>query len=378
MSYEEFERQILRLVYEEGLERLAPTYLAYALGLSYERVHTWLEQATDSGLLEMDVSTEGHVEYFVPGVERAARATGAAPSFSAHLNEALAPSPALAAAMVTLAEEGAPTPAAGHAEEADGAASRTARPPAAAPPPGPLMAARWASPTTPTTPPAQKALVRTVPAAPASPGLPGPAHFARANDGADGSLSGMPHNSPVLARNARVDPRPIESRALVRLQSQAATPIRVETATPAVREGSQSVFTRQLRVYGVPSEQALQHRIQQMFESLGYRLTSQQNQRLRFERGSVAFILALVPLFVLVIPLFIHLFLYSMGRSTIEHEPVELDIQFRPFHGTDPYWEIDITFVGLHGVVLGRVDQRVLNQEIDALRDELRWSLLPG
>ena len=41
-------------------------------------------------------------------------------------------------------------------------------------------------------------------------------------------------------------------------------------------------------------------------------------------------------------------------------------------------YEIDLTFIGLHGVVLGAADQRVLNQEIDTLRDELRWSLSPG
>ncbi len=99
------------------------------------------------------------------------------------------------------------------------------------------------------------------------------------------------------------------------------------------------------------------------------------SERLRFERGSVMFILALVPLFVLVIPLFVYLFLYVMGRSTIQQEPVELDVQFRRNQGAEPYWEIDLTFVGLHGVVLGAADQQVLNREIDTLRDELKWSL---
>jgi hypothetical protein len=63
-----------------------------------------------------------------------------------------------------------------------------------------------------------------------------------------------------------------------------------------------------------------------------------------------------------------------MGRSTIHQEPLELDVHIRkqPVQGS---YDIDLTFIGLHGVVLGAADQRVLNQEIDTLRDELRWAL---
>ena len=67
-----------------------------------------------------------------------------------------------------------------------------------------------------------------------------------------------------------------------------------------------------------------------------------------------------------------------MGRSTIHQEPVELDVQFRRHEGPDPYFDIDLTFIGLHGVVLGTADQRVLNKEIDTLREELRWSFHAG
>jgi hypothetical protein len=104
-------------------------------------------------------------------------------------------------------------------------------------------------------------------------------------------------------------------------------------------------------------------------------LVQSTGERHRYERGSVTFILALVPLFVLVVPLFIYLFMYCMGRSTIHQEPVELDVQFRKSMTHEGCYEIDLTFIGLHGVVLGASDQRVLNQEVDTLREELRWAL---
>jgi hypothetical protein len=103
-----------------------------------------------------------------------------------------------------------------------------------------------------------------------------------------------------------------------------------------------------------------------------------EDQRMRFERGSVTFILALVPLFVLVLPLFVYLFLYCMGRSTIHQEPLELDVQLRESSDRDQAYDIDLTFIGLHGVVLGSADQRVLDKEVDTLQDELRWALTTG
>ena len=75
--------------------------------------------------------------------------------------------------------------------------------------------------------------------------------------------------------------------------------------------------------------QASRDQIQRLFESFGYKSVSVVPERMRFERGSVTFILALVPLFVLVLPLFVYLFLYCMGRSTIQQEPLELDVQIR-------------------------------------------------
>ena len=69
MTYEEFEWHILRMTYEEKLERLQPAFLAYALGLPHETVTSYLEHAVNSGLLEMDVTEDGRLEYFVPGAD---------------------------------------------------------------------------------------------------------------------------------------------------------------------------------------------------------------------------------------------------------------------------------------------------------------------
>ena len=89
----------------------------------------------------------------------------------------------------------------------------------------------------------------------------------------------------------------------------------------------------------------------------------------RAARGRFALFAALI------LPLFVYLFLYCIGRSTIHQEPLELDVQIRKNGADTSSYDIDLTFIGLHGVVLGAADQRVLNQEIDTLRDELRWAL---
>jgi hypothetical protein len=64
-----------------------------------------------------------------------------------------------------------------------------------------------------------------------------------------------------------------------------------------------------------------------------------------------------------------------MGRSTIHQEPLELDVQLRKSGDEPDAYELDLTFIGMHGVVLGAADQRVLNQEVDTLEDELQWNL---
>lgn len=166
-----------------------------------------------------------------------------------------------------------------------------------------------------------------------------------------------------------------ESTALVPFEQDEFLPTRVETNDEAFCDPSRTMFMRQIRVYGSQSPQAIREQVARLFQGFGYRVIDSTNDRMRFERGSVMFILALVPLFVLVLPLFVYLFLYCMGRSTIQQEPLELDVHFRQGRGREPFWEIDLTFVGLHGVVLGAADQRVLNREIDTLREELRWAL---
>jgi hypothetical protein len=153
-------------------------------------------------------------------------------------------------------------------------------------------------------------------------------------------------------------------------------PVRVEANQESFSDPSRTMFIRQIRVYGTKSQAVIREHVTRLFQSLGYRMVESEENRIRFERGSVMFVLALVPLFVLVLPLFVYLFLYVMGRSTIHQEPVELDVHIRKGQGGDePFWEIDLTYVGLHGVILGAADQQVLNAEIDTLRDELTFAL---
>jgi len=300
MTYEEFEWHILRMAYEDGVERFRTPMLAYALGIPHDAVKTYLEQAAHQGVLELDLTDDGVLEYFVPGID------ASRPTLKPIWKEE---EPAEPRRREVVDEFGA-----------DGSVA-------------PLMAE---------SPQAPKAR-RVVPSVPAS------IHQHVAHFG--------------------------ESSAMVLHSDMSLVPLRVESTDEAFCDPSRTMFMRQIRVYGAQSPQAIKDQVSRLFQSFGYRMVDSAPERLRFERGSVMFILALVPLFVLVIPLFVYLFLYVMGRSTIQQEPVELDVQFRRSHGEEPYWEIDLTFVGLHGVVLGAADQQVLNREIDTLRDELKWSL---
>jgi len=164
------------------------------------------------------------------------------------------------------------------------------------------------------------------------------------------------------------------STAMVPYQGSGAL-LQIEASGDALCDPSQTFFMRKLRVHGVQSEALLRDHIQRLFESFGYKQLNQTQEKMRFERGSVTFILALVPLFVLILPLFVYLFLYCMGRSTIQQEPLALDVHIKRSEQSETTYEIDLFFIGLHGVVLGSSDQRVLNQEIDTLREELRWAL---
>lgn len=330
MTYEEFEWQILRLVYEDGLESLEPAYLAYSLGISHESVVAYLEQASECGLVELDVSAEGAMVYRIPGVDRKRPLPAPLWKEAERAGERFEPSPPL---------------------RLDARALECVPPQAGFP----------------------KADLAQVTATPSHDGLRG--QVQRYYGGADGSTTSAPGMGPIVEFGVRADSA---SAALVSVNARADLPFRVETTQESFCDPSQTVFMRQIRVHGVESEEALKEHVQRMFESFGYRIAKTEDSRIRFERGSVTFILALVPLFVLVIPLFVYLCLYCMGRSTIHQEPIELDVQFRRGEGPEPVFDIDLTYVGLHGVVLGAADQRVLNQEIDTLREELRWSLSPG
>ncbi len=325
MTYEEFEWHILRLVYEEGMDRLQPTYLAYTLGVSHEMAKRYLSEAVEAGVLDLDFTEEGTVEYFIPGVDRSSsmpRPIWKAPDD---------PSPRLTvieggqdASDGSVTHGAAPRQQVGHGKRQD-------------------------------LPPTLRAYIKD-----------------RYGD-TDGSVVGG--GLAVIAQEVRIDDQPASpGGALVPFDPNQGQMLRVETSDDAFCDPSQTIFMRQIRVHGVQSEALLHSQIQRLFESFGYKAINIGAERLRFERGSVTFILTLVPLFVLILPLFVYLFLYCMGRSTIHQEPLELDVHIRkqPVQGS---YDIDLTFIGLHGVVLGAADQRVLNQEIDTLRDELRWAL---
>lgn len=370
MTYEEFEWHILKMVYEEGLERLQPAFIAYALGLPHETVSTYLEHATHSGLLEMDVTNDGRIEYFVPGVEAGKVLPRplwkdefdgeAAPDDEASASAEADGSPAVIATAARISEPGA---------DAD----------------DPLDGSVHAQPR-----PDQQALVRYgQPRRARGARLPSTlrAHIQERYGGADGSVLGGGEAAQVaiLDREATADDAhtPVASTELVRLDQEEAQehgpsehlPLRIEASEDTFSDPSQTIFMRQLKVFGVKSEEELRDHVERLFGSFGYKPVYVGDRRLRFERGSVTFILALVPLFVLVVPLFVYLLLYTMGRSTIHQEPIELDVQFRRSGDQEDSYEIDLTFIGMHGVVLGAADQRVLNQEVDTLRDELQWSL---
>lgn len=375
MKYEEFEWHILRMVYEKGLDRIQPSYVAYAMGIPHQKASEYLDRAAEAGVLELDVTEDGSLEYFVPGAnpddsmpdpiwrEKKQKAADAGSGESdrsgepaGELPEGRASQPAEAAGERTELE---PTP------EPDGrVAAAQQEPPDEAGADGSVESPRTAAP------------VRDD-----SEGLPAPieSHVAEHEASTDGTLDPSRGGTrTVVDRDVSVDSTGTPEVVAALEKSDHDLPIQIESTDETFSDPSQTIFMRQLRVEGVESEAALREHIHRLFDSLGYQMVESENERMRFERGSVTFILALVPLFVLVLPLFVYLFLYCMGRSTIHQEPLELDVQLRESSDQDQAYDIDLTFIGLHGVVLGSADQRVLSKEVDTLQDELRWALTTG
>jgi hypothetical protein len=345
MTYEEFEWHLLRLTYEDGVTRFHPVKLSYMLGLPHAAVSEYLDRALQSGVVEVEVNDDGRMEYKIPGV-----VPGEAMPRPLWKKE-----PGEDRAQVDVSVDGT-----------DGAVGGDQ--------PKPKRRLGPSQGRTPELPPMLQSYIKD-----------------RYGD-ADGSLTGAaPLGRGVVSIGASADVMPVKqigataqggppagTSALVPYKggANAGALLRIESNDDAFCDPSQTIFMRQLRVMGVHDEEALRDQIQRLFESFGYRMLTQSRDRMRFERGSVTFILALVPLFVLILPLFVYLFLYCIGRSTIQQEPLELDVQIRRnAAGGEGCYDIDLTFIGLHGVVLGAADQRVLSQEVDTLRDELRWAL---
>lgn len=401
MTYEEFEWNLLKLAYEDGLERFQASFVAYALGLPHGMVREYLEQGARAGLLEMEITDDGRLEYYIPGVDVAAPL----------------PQPVWKQEYGGADDELAPREAAEEATDQDGLIQAEA---ASSPAPPAISSALLVSAeddgdSLPIAirprqrPPEEEAEADELKLLelPTDGGLELSAHTRRsavstssrgahsssvsqalrahvqARPASEDGTVGAPRHAggvAVLDRNASVHDADglMVSRELVRADQVDQLPLRVETALETYSDPSKTIFMRQLKIYGVHSEEALRAHVERLFTSLGYQPVQLDPQRLRFERGSVTFILALIPLFVLVLPLFVYLFLYFMGRSTIQQEPVELDVQLRSLEDAEGTYEIDLTFIGMHGIVLGAADQRVLNQEVDNLRDELQWALSAG
>jgi hypothetical protein len=387
MTYEEFEWKLLKLVYEDGVERLQPAFIAYALGLPHETVSSYLEHATQNGLLEMEVTDDGRIEYVVPGHEgsdsmpepvwkkvKAAKKQGNRDRSAEQLERSsvVQSDQRQASASTALTRVASPS------GTEDGLSGGTPNLPARRPEnPG-------------TKGDHSKALAKIIKRRGEDDDskhnklkrFPNTLrkHIEARFGGEDGSVDQVGMSTAVVARDATVsDADPVTvTGELVRADeggSSSKVPVRIETNEETFCDPSQTIFMRQMTVRGVESEAALREHVEKLFGSFGYRPVYEGDDRMRFERGSVTFILALVPLFVLVLPLFVYLFLYCMGRSTIHQEPLELDVQMRK-SGEDPdAYELDLTFIGMHGVVLGAADQRVLNQEVDTLEDELQWNL---
>lgn len=422
MTYEEFEWNILKLAYEDGLERFQPSYLAYALGLPHETVSTYLEQATHAGLIEMDVTDDGRLEYFVPGVE--GNAALPTPVWKDELDakfEASAGQLPPAEEQPSMGHDGVVADSKPRSHDNGSVDSNNSSVDSK----GPRREQRAGDENLPTDGLVRaeshgvsrsdessettdgslegvardRALVRRRPPTASRVGrsqLPPAlrAHIQARYGAEDGSVTDGPPGATVavLDREATVNDAdnlvvegqlvkaddPAQSQHQSRNPNPDNLPARVDTDLDTFTDPSQTIFMRQLKVYGVKSEKGLRDHVERLFGSFGYKPVHSGGQRMRFERGSVTFILALVPLFVLVLPLFVYLFLYCMGRSTIQQEPIELDVQFRKLGDEQGTYEIDLTFIGMHGVVLGAADQRVLNQEVDTLRDELQWALSTG
>jgi len=390
MTYEEFEWHILRMVYENGLERIQPAYVAYAMGLPHEKASEYLDRAAQAGVLELDVTDDGSLEYFVPGADpkqpmpepiwketNGDREEGesldreaATASPDGQLTSDRDPSTALVASGERGPETGEAEPAGPPVDPRDGRDETTdPQPPKAKGADGKLdrSMARDQRPAATATADASA--------------LPEPLrdHIEQREASTDGTLDvSRGGQRAVVDREASVHSEDKPQVVAALENSDSDLPIHIESTDETFSDPSQTIFMRQLRVEGVESEAALREHVHRLFDSLGYQMVESNDERMRFERGSVTFILALVPLFVLVLPLFVYLFLYCMGRSTIHQEPLELDVQLREQSGRDDAYDIDLTFIGLHGVVLGAADQRVLDKEVDTLRDELRWALTTG
>ncbi len=303
MNYEEFERKLLKIIYEDEIYHIRPSELAFSFDLTIEDAHHHLELATENGILDVDFS-EGSAVYFVPGM-----GPDREPGAILHAQNRQSQS-----------EDESEKVSRDNSDGADGTVSG----------------------------------------------------YTTHTRGADGAIK---NKSVIVSRTktsiSKVDAIPVGARQPITRDIVPYSESKlVETREDMMfSNASRTMFSRKIRIENIDVERdELETYVTNLFRSFGYRYVENKGSTVRFERGSVAFLIALIPLFVLIIPIFVYFFLSVLGRSTIQKEPVLLDVTFEK---KALYWEIDLTFLGLHGVVLGAADQGVLNREIDTLQDEL-------
>ncbi len=312
VDYQEFEKKILEIVYEDGIDRILASELAFAFDLDECAATQHLESAVTMGILDVDFN-DGVSTYYVPGMQVGDEAVNHDLIVDHH-----------------------------NQSGADGALDGNAL-----------------------------------------------SNLANADAGQDGSVRS---SRLVLSFNESISPpmggpektsqpnapswRPAPSRDLIPHQgTQLPSTIDDSSEDLMFSNASRSMFSRKIRIKDNNiDEEELVTRVTNLFRSFGYAYVENRGNTIRFERGSVTFLIALIPLFVLILPMFVYLLLSVMGRSTIQKEPILLDVKMERKHDLESYWEIDLNFLGLHGVVLGPADQKVLNQEIDTLKTELLYA----
>lgn len=299
MSYDEFEKRLLQLVFEEHNPSFTPSFLAYKLKLPHSEIKEHLDQAVMNGIVEIDEAEGGKLAYTIPGFD---------PSF-----------PSKKDAQAILRSQPDDLGRSGYGGVPERSVEQEAR----------------------------EEVDRIAP-------IVGGGEF--------GGGRGAMGSGPVMGSSLP---------ALIDDKSE------LEAAQP-----SMSMYVRRFRIYGQINEQMIDEHLVGLLGELGYTQTHKSKKLLRadnllFERGSILFILLLIPFFILVFPLLVYIVLYTMGRSSIDREPLLLEVGRDLYLGGAGCCEITFTYRGQSGIVIGRPDRDVLDREVELVRQELQNRVAP-